>query len=846
MRKKIKKEIKGIIQIMLEAHEHAAFLLQNKRIAEANNILSQCQDCAVHIGESIEKSEGMDTKAVSHLETYCENLFKMSRTIEKKKVTGLKRQLDSGLEQVRYEIEENIPLDRMKIVFMPYKASMWDCMESVWEAADSDEECDAYVVPIPYYERNEQGGAERLCYEGDIFPKEVPITSYEEFSLEAERPDVIYIHNPYDENNYVTSVHPDYYSSRLKEYTDELVYIPYFILYPGEMPEMHRNLASYQNIDKIIVQDETKKESMLDFVPEEKIVVLGSPKVDHILKLGERRQEIIEHEIPKEWRKKIAGKKVILFNVSINGILQNKRYALGKIRYVLSCFENRDDVVLLWRPHPLVEATLKSMRSEMYEEYMSIKKSFIRKGKGIFDETGDAGISAVVADAYLGEYASSMVHYFGVLGKPVMYIDWKVVEDKRKDNDYLSFNTYFRSGNDISFVPLNAGFENQLYRMNLDSGKLEKVMTFPGSVYNIGGAYYGIKRIKNKIVLVPHNAEDIYIYDLDREQGIKIILSESKSKVSTMMFDEAVEYKGELFLLPRCYPAIVKLNLQSLEISEFRECIKPFLLDDTTKQMFNWAFFKKEQYLYLASCNDSRILIFNMQDGNYEIKKIGNYPYGYSRMIYDGQYFWLGGYKTNHIVRWEEDSGEVKEYTYPIEQEPMNEYTYYSSLLDYKDEIIVCYAFSINIVFINKKTGEYRRPKKVEEILNKIQQEFGNELGFGDVRLLNNDTALLLNTGSCSVHVWNIGSNQWKHFPCRFLKNEVLELEKKYIEKYWLSRAVPYSLSEKAVSVFQFLDYIVTWNTDVFKQINDCYYGEECESTIGNKVHKVLKDNKVT
>lgn len=844
MRRKIKKEIKGMIQTMSAAHEHVLFLLENKRIAEANDLLSQCQDCAAHIGESIEKSEGMDTKAVSYLETYCEHLYKMSRMIDRKKLSGIKRQLDGCLRQTEYEIDEVIPLDKLKIAFMPYKASMWDCMESVWEAADADEECDAYVVPIPYYERNDKGGAEKLCYEGDIFPADVPITSYEDFSLDKERPDIIYIHNPYDGNNYVTSVHPDYYTENLKKYTDELVYIPYYILGEGGMPDSHRSLPSYQYIDKIIVQDEDKKESMLDFVPEEKIVAIGCPKVDRLQKLNRKKQEILEHEIPQEWREKIAGKKVILFNISITGILNNKRYAMKKIRYVLSCFENRDDVVLLWRPHPLIEATLKSMRPELYGEYMEIKDSFVRKGKGILDETGDAGVAAVVADAYLGENTSSLVHYFGVLGKPVMYIDWRVAEDKCKDRDYLSFNTYFREENDIFFVPLNMGLSHQLYRMNLEKGEIKKIMTFPGAAPNVWGGYYGIKKIKDKIILVPHNAGDIYIYDINRKQGIKIILSDFQE--NAMMFDEAVEYEGKIFLLPRCYPALVSIDLESMKTYEYKECIKQILLNNTKKQIFSWAYLKKEKYLYLASCNDSRILIFNMQNDNYEVKKVGDYPYGYCRMIYDGKYFWLGGYKTNHIVRWEEHSGDTKEYTYPIQYESMNEFTYYSSLLDCGDDIIVCSAFSVDVFFVNKRTGECRKPKKLTDVLTHIRKELGdNKLGFSDARLLDKDTALLLSTDNCGVHIWDIHNEKWSQFLCRLTKDEVLEIEKKHIEKDWLYRTAPYSLFEKVVSVLQFADYIVTSDTSIFKQIYDCYYGEKCNFTIGDKVHQIVKSNEI-
>lgn len=844
MRRKIKKEIKGIIQTMSEAHEHVLFLLENKRIAEANDLLLQCQECAAHIGESIEKSEGMDTKAVSYLETYCEHLYTMSRMIDRKKLFGIKRQLDGCLRQTEYEIDEVIPLDKLKIAFMPYKASMWDCMESVWEAADADEECDAYVVPIPYYERNEQGGAEKFCYEGDIFPTDVPITSYEDFSLDKERPDIIYIHNPYDGNNYVTSVHPDYYTENLKKYTDELVYIPYYILGEGGMPDSHRSLPSYQYIDKIIVQDEDKKESMLDFVPEEKIVAIGCPKVDRLLKLDKKKQEILEHEIPQEWREKIAGKKVILFNISITGILNNKRYAMKKIRYVLSCFENRDDVVLLWRPHPLVEATLKSMRPELYGEYMEIKDSFVRKGEGILDETGDAGIAAVVADAYLGENSSSLVHYFGVLGKPVMYIDWGGTEDKNKSRDYLDFSTYYQMEDYIFFVPRNAGLAHQLYKFNIENGKTEKVITFPGTVSNVTGCYYGIKKLQNKIILVPHNTEDIYVYDINKKQGIKVVLSEPLNNVGMFgRFDEAVEYDGKLFLIPRCYPGIISIDVHSLEIHEYKECIKPFLLTDRTKQMFQWAYIKKDQYLYVASCNDSRILIFNMEDESYEIKKIGDFSFGYYRLIYDGEYFWLGAYGANLIVRWNENSGEVKEYTYPIEQEPLYDWCYYSSLIDNNDEIIVCYAFCIDIVFINKKTGTCRKPTQIRNILDKIRREStGIEIGFAYANVLENNKVLLFNSKNCSINIWDIQKNQWKTFYCRLPLDEMLSIERKNIENCYLSKGIPYYLSENVISIAQFIDYVTTWGSDIFKCEYECYYEPESNSTIGALIHVYVKE----
>lgn len=98
--------------------------------------------------------------------------------------------------------------ERVEAVFLPYKASMWDSLESVWVAADEDESCDAYVIPIPYYDKNPDGSFKEMHYEAEEYPGYVPVTHYDEYDFQKHHPDMIFIHNPYDEYNHVTSVHP--------------------------------------------------------------------------------------------------------------------------------------------------------------------------------------------------------------------------------------------------------------------------------------------------------------------------------------------------------------------------------------------------------------------------------------------------------------------------------------------------------------------------------------------------------------------------------------------------------------------------------------------------------------
>ena len=91
---------------------------------------------------------------------------------------------------------------KKEMFFLPYKASMWDSLESVWKAADEDKEnCLAYVMPIPYCDRNPDGTPREWHCERNEFPKYVPTLDWQNVNLKAWHPDVIFYHYPYDNCN---------------------------------------------------------------------------------------------------------------------------------------------------------------------------------------------------------------------------------------------------------------------------------------------------------------------------------------------------------------------------------------------------------------------------------------------------------------------------------------------------------------------------------------------------------------------------------------------------------------------------------------------------------------------
>ena len=335
---------------------------------------------------------------------------------------------------------------KKEVVFLPYKASMWDSLESVYLAAREDEDCDAYVVPIPYYDKLPDDSLGELHYEGNEYPPDIEITYYEDYNLEERRPDAIYIHNPYDRWNTVTCVPERFFCSNLKKYTDCLVYIPYFILNEIE-PDDQAAIDHMKHFcflpgtiwaDKVIVQSEKMRQIYInEYIKaakegglsgehldrkklEEKILGLGSPKLDKVHSV--RRENL---EIPDEWRRIIekpdgTWKKIIFYNTSIGALLQNEEKMLDKMKSVFQTFkEQQDTVALLWRPHPLIQSTIKSMRPLLWAEYEKLVQAYREEGWGIYDDTADMDRAVVLSDAYYGD-RSSVVQVYQETGKPVM------------------------------------------------------------------------------------------------------------------------------------------------------------------------------------------------------------------------------------------------------------------------------------------------------------------------------------------------------------------------------------------------------------------------------------------
>ncbi len=454
MRKAQKQEILGQIDSLHQIHEEIRKALEQKNFALAQDMLSETQGAAISIGETIEKIEGEGHVTVSGIEEYCELLFRVYEDIGKNDLNANKayKTLRRQLIKIENSIRNDVSI-RKEVVFFPYKASMWDSLESIYLAAKADPNCDAYCVPIPYYTRNSDRSLGEMHYEGNEYPKNIEITNWQEYDPAQHKPDAIYIHNAYDDWNLVTSVHPDFYSGKLKKYTEQLVYVPYFVLDEIE-PDNERAIEGMKhfcfmpgiiNADKVIVQSENMRQIYIsEFLKEarecgltgkhldrtyleQKFLGLGSPKFDKIASTSKE-----DLSIPGEWLQVIekpdkSWKKIILYNTGITALLAHDEKWVDKIENVLKTFrENQEEVALLWRPHPLIESTMESMRPSVLAKYRMLKENYIAEGWGIYDETADLDRAVALSDAYYGD-GSSVVQLYRQTGKPVMIQNVEII-----------------------------------------------------------------------------------------------------------------------------------------------------------------------------------------------------------------------------------------------------------------------------------------------------------------------------------------------------------------------------------------------------------------------------------
>lgn len=646
MQRIIKKNLLEIIQTIYEAHESIKNFIDKKEYEAATALLSDCQETAIQLGSAIEDSEGEGFITIPFLEAYCETVYEVASGFPEQSIGAkAKKLLDKKLIKAENSIKNDIKA-RLEIVFMPYKASMWDSLESIWKAAKEDPDCDAYVVALPYYNKNSDGSFGEFHYEGNALPSYVNVIPYEAYDLEKRHPDIIYIHNPYDEYNNATSVDPRFYSYNLKKYTDYLVYVPYFVV--SNLVPKHLCLRpACVFADKVIVQSEQAKNDFIKAIRdsgsnrygvlEDKFIPLGNPKFDAVI-----NAEKTEQYIPEEWKTIINGKKIVLYNTSLSSILSGNEKYLEKIASVLNYFQEHREVVLWWRPHPLSETVYSSMRNSLLDEYLRILQWYKTAKFGIFDDTPDLHRAIACSDAYYGD-RSSLVAMYQLTGKPILLQNTEL-HTYTKDYTRLGFEDLYDDGEYLWFSAINL---NGLFKMDKKTMEPVFIGHFPNENMLDKRLYAGITEHNKKLYFSPFSAREIAVYDMVEGKFEKISIDSRRSENADAKLYSAVVYKNNIIFMPFTYNAIVWLNTEDGTLTYYSDWLNAIKNDKNRDK--NMYYFRNGKVigsnLYIPFICTDKLLVFHLLTHTSEIKAMDNSSSSYHGMIHKGDALIFSPYK---------------------------------------------------------------------------------------------------------------------------------------------------------------------------------------------------------
>lgn len=847
MKKAEKRQAEEFVQMLGLAHDEIKKNIEQKEFEAAMDLLEQCQEGAIRLGELIEAREGEQFVTIPLLEEYCEAVYQIHEELAADtavNVHNANKKLKNSLIKVSNSVKNDIKA-KLEILFLPYKASMWDSLESIWMAADADPDCDAYVVPIPYYERNKDYSLGKFHYEGVSFPEYVPVTYYDSYSIEERQPDIIYIHNPYDDANYVTSVDPRYYSWELKKYTKKLVYVPYYST-AGNMSQGQALCKAYLHVDHIVVQAE-KYKRFFDPRVQKKLVALGSPKFDRTLRLCQNPPEP-----PAGWKEKMVRadgtrKKVYFYNTSINGMLADTRRFLMKMEYVFNIFRGREDACLLWRPHPLLESTLDSMRPRFKSLYVQLKNTFFRDQMGIYDDTPDIEKTIALCDAYIGDSSTSVTSLFGLAGKPLFILNNNIntlpEEDDWRGEIITPFNIYTANWSDDWMITQG----NKLYYAPDHDYRYEFYCDLSDKAS--GNYYISVVDVGEKVYVCPGNAQDVLVI-ADHKIQKRIQLERRVERMEA--FVSSWKCEDDIYLIPKLYPAIVKIDTKTDQVSYLTGYNDVFVKNVQRGRIVGGNCVWNGR-LFLASPTDAQILAIDGATGKVQHFQVGKEKSGGCIVMVPAEdRIWLLPYEGKTLISWNPETGQERVYSavpdgfqciqfpqgYPCTEFPFH------TIAESDTKIILSPCWGNMFVAIDKENGkaqEWIPPFETgAEGKNGYYAAVSRGMFLSSTDTLGEGTWRFYDMRQRRLYDVNIETKEWKEIDISFDIEEVKQHEPGFaVCSDWLQ----YACEEKALnSLKDFLDENLIGNAFNREQQVKAY-GEIAangDGTCGNKIHEFV------
>lgn len=367
--------------------------------------------------------------------------------------------------------KENIEY-KIRVLFVAELGGKWDSMDSVYRAISSRKDCVVDVVLEPVYRtvKLDDGTVrQNIIYDDYLTGLGIQHIPFTEYSIEKVRPDITIISQPYE-----TVTLEMFWPKYISQYS-KLVYVPYYSSTTiCEEIFDDRHILFNSDVEscswRIACQSETMAEHYKNYASRKgkNLIVSGIPKWDYPFKLNKENTPC-----PEKWKKKLAGRKVFLWNTHFSDEHQGFGIFTEGIRFIKYFIENKN-VALIWRPHPMLDTIIKVYKTEIYDVYRQLIDTINKSDNIVIDEYPTYDYSFVWSDALLSDY-SSLIDQYIMTDKPYAMLSNKSLEEtyeifNTKDNLFDFSKVYFINSieNAVDFIEkICAGnditYENRKY-----------------------------------------------------------------------------------------------------------------------------------------------------------------------------------------------------------------------------------------------------------------------------------------------------------------------------------------------------------------------------------------------
>lgn len=360
-------------------------------------------------------------------------------------------QIHNLLLEFRDLCEEQIE-KKYKLLFVADIRGKWDSVASVYKAVKEREDCDVDVVIQPIFRATKLAdGSTRteVIYEDYLTERGIAHIPYEKYKMEEELPDITFISQPYES---VTV--PMFWPENIAKYS-KLVYLPYFTaLTINSNISSALNSLIYMDIQKQAWKIACHSEVMENYYKNigsakgKNVIVSGLPKWDEVVNPDSRLTVC-----PEAWKNKISEKKVFIWNTHFT-VGESASNILVRGFEFLNYFANRNDVALIWRPHPMTEVIIKTYMPEKYRDFLELQEIVEKSSNMVMDKNASYMPAFSCSDALITDFSSLLEQYL-FTDKPILMLVKGSIEQGRRK--YHTIDGLF----DFSKIPFACTLEEQ-------------------------------------------------------------------------------------------------------------------------------------------------------------------------------------------------------------------------------------------------------------------------------------------------------------------------------------------------------------------------------------------------